>query len=86
MSALWYDHLQRDIDVLTDTAVWYHIGLAPVPVRYVLIRDVTNKVAPQALLSIDMTLLVTAILTLFMRHSQMGTTFQQIDMEITNSL
>jgi len=78
MSVLWYDHFLRDIDVLTGTAVWYHTGLAPVPVRYVLIRDVTNKFAPQALLSTDMTLTATAILAFFMRRWQMETTFQQV--------
>ena len=78
VSVLWYDHRQRDIDLLTGTAVWYHTGLAPVPVRYVLIRDVTNKFAPQALLSTDLTLTATVILALFMRRWQMETTFQQV--------
>ena len=78
MSVVWYDHFLRDIDVLTGTAVWHHTGLAPVPVRYVLIRDVTNKCAPQALLSTDMMLAATAILALFMRRWQMETTFQQV--------
>jgi len=78
MSVVWYDHFLRDIDVLTGTAVWHHTGLAPVPVRYVLIRDVTNKCAPQALLSTVMTLTATAILAFFMRRWQMETTFQQV--------
>ena len=78
LSVLWYDQVQRDVDVLTGTAIWYHTGLAPVPIRYVLIRDVANKFAPQALLSTDMTLAATVILALFMRRWHMETTFQQV--------
>ena len=78
LSVLWYDHVQRDVDALTGTAIWYRTGLAPVPIRYVLIRDVANKFAPQALLSTDITLAATVIFALFMRRWQMETTFQQV--------
>ena len=35
----------------TDTAVWYHAGKPPVPLRWVLIRDPTGAFKPQALWS-----------------------------------
>ena len=78
LSVPWYDHAQRDIEVLTDTAVWYHTGLAPVAIRYVLIRDIAGKFSPQALLSTDITLSPQAILAFFIRRWQMETTFQQV--------
>ena len=38
------------IEVATGTAVWYHSGLPPVAMRWVLIRDPQGSFAPQALL------------------------------------
>ena len=35
----WYDGAQRLLEIASDTAVWYHSGLPPVPLRWVLIRD-----------------------------------------------
>ncbi len=78
LSVPWYDHTLHNIEVLTDTAVWYPTGLAPVPIRYVLIRDGARKFAPQALLSTDTTLTSQAILAFFIRRWQMETTFQQV--------
>ncbi len=42
------------VEIASDTAVWYHTGLPPVSIRWVLIRDPLGKFAPQALLSTDM--------------------------------
>ena len=35
----WYDQTQRALEIASDTAVWYHSGLPPVPLRRVLVRD-----------------------------------------------
>jgi hypothetical protein len=35
----WYGEGQRLVEVTSDTAVWYHPGLPPVPIRWVLVRD-----------------------------------------------
>jgi hypothetical protein len=47
----WYGAGPREVEVCTDTAVWYHTGKPPVAIRWVLIRDPQGKFAPQALLS-----------------------------------
>ena len=49
LCAPWYGATQREIEITTDTAVWFHNGLPPVPVRWVLIRDPAGKFDPQAL-------------------------------------
>src|SRR3712207_8396357 len=49
----WYGETERAIEVATATAVWYHSGLPPVPIRWVLIRDPAGEFAPQALLCTD---------------------------------
>jgi hypothetical protein len=47
----WYGGVQREVEVSTDKAVWYHPGLPPVEIRWVLIRDPVGEFKPQALLS-----------------------------------
>src|SRR5215211_4501639 len=49
----WYGSGQRSVEVRSDTAVWYHSGLPPVPLRWVLIRDPHGQFATQALLCTD---------------------------------
>ena len=47
----WYGKGPRKVAVCTATAVWYHTGKPPVPIRWVLIRDPQGTFASQALLS-----------------------------------
>ena len=47
----WYGKGPREVDVATDTAVWYHTGKPPVTIRRVLIRDPHEHFKPQALLA-----------------------------------
>jgi len=54
--ARWYGQGERQIEMATSTAVWYHSGMEPVPLRWVLIRDPQGKFEPQALLCTDQAL------------------------------
>lgn len=74
----WYDHQEREVEIFSATAVWYHSGLPAVPLRYVLIRDIKGHFAPQALLCTDDTLSPEQILAFFMRRWQMEPTFQHV--------
>jgi len=47
----WYNGQDRDMDIATATAVWFHNGKPPVPIRWVLIRDPQGKYDDLALLS-----------------------------------
>jgi hypothetical protein len=50
----WYSAGQREVEIVSQTAVWYHTGLPPVPIRWVLIRDPQGKFATQAKLCADL--------------------------------
>jgi DDE superfamily endonuclease len=50
----WYGEGPREVEVATDTAVWYHSGQPPVAIRWVLMRDPHERVKPQALLSTNL--------------------------------
>jgi hypothetical protein len=47
----WYGHTGRRIQFCSGTAIWYHGGLPPAPIRWVLIRDPEGHFDPLALLS-----------------------------------
>jgi hypothetical protein len=75
---IWYNHPLRDIEISTHQAVWFHTGQPPVPIRFILIRDVQGKFDPQALLCTDLTLDPLDILVFFKRRWQMEPTFRHV--------
>jgi hypothetical protein len=76
--AKWYREPERAVEVLSATAVWYHTGMPPVPIRWVVIRDPLNKFRPQALLSTDLALSSTQIVTAFVQRWQREVTFHEV--------
>ena len=51
----WYDGVARIMEFSSQTALWYHAGKPPVPIRWVLIRDHLGQLRAQALLCTDTT-------------------------------
>jgi hypothetical protein len=51
--ANWYEDRERCLEITSGTAVWFHSGKAPVPIRWLLIRDPLGELEPQALLCTD---------------------------------
>lgn len=74
----WYGEKQRQIEITSDTAVWYHSGMPPVPIRWVLIRDPKKKFQSQALLCTDLDASSEQIITWFVRRWQVEVTFHEV--------
>ena len=74
----WPDGTMRRLEYVSDTAVWYHAGQPPVPIRWLLIRDPAQRQQPQALLSTDPTLAPPLLLTWYLRRWSMEVTFQAV--------
>jgi hypothetical protein len=74
----WYGQRERVVEIVSETAVWYHTGLPPVPIRWVLIRDPEGRFATQALLCTDLTVAPAQIIAWFVRRWQMETTFAEV--------
>jgi hypothetical protein len=70
----WYGEGPREVEVTTDTAVWYHTGKPPVAIRWVLIRDPQEDCKPQALLSTNLGYTPEQILPWFVRRWTMEVT------------
>jgi DDE superfamily endonuclease len=73
----WYGKGPREVEVATDTAVWYHTGKPPVAIRWVLIRDPQEVFKPQALLSTNLAETPEQILPWFVRRWTMEVTFEE---------
>jgi hypothetical protein len=76
--AHWYGAGERAVEVSSGTAVWYHTGLPPVPLRWVLIRDPQGKFATQALLCTDLSVAPAQILAWFVQRWQLEVTFAEV--------
>ncbi len=50
----WYGQQTYTLEWVSQTAVWYHTGLPPVPIRWVLGRDPLGQLEPQAFLCTDL--------------------------------
>jgi hypothetical protein len=73
----WYGGGRREVEVCTDTAVWYHAGLSPVTIRWVLIRDPQDTFAPQALVTTCLIHTPQQMMEWFVRRWRMEVTFEE---------
>ncbi len=73
----WYGGQERSVELASATAVWYHSGMTPVPLRWVLIRDPQGQFAPQALLSTDLETAPQQIVAWFVWRWQVEVTYHE---------
>jgi hypothetical protein len=73
----WYAGTARTVRLASATAVWYHSGLPPVAIRWVLITDPDGKFEPQALLSTNLEATPTEIVEWFVPRWQLEVTFEE---------
>jgi hypothetical protein len=77
VSLPWYDGQERELEIASQTAVWYHTGKPPVPIRWVLIRDPLGHYETIALLSTCLDLLPAQIANWFVLRWQVEVTFEE---------
>ena len=74
----WYNAQQRTLLTATGTALWYHAGIPPVPIRWVLVRDPEGEHQPSAFLSTDLAVTPATMLGWFVSRWRVETTFQEV--------
>jgi hypothetical protein len=74
----WYGQGPTQVEITSDTAVWYHSGMPAVPLRWVLIRDPNGKFETRALLCTDQNPDPVQILAWFVRRWKVEVTFQEV--------
>lgn len=75
---LWYGEVRRTIEITSGTAVWYHISLPAVPIRWVVIRDPKSKFKSQALLCTKLAARPEQIVEWFVKRWQVEVTFREV--------
>jgi hypothetical protein len=74
----WYGQGRKKVEIVSSTAVWFHNGMPPLPIRWVLIRDPQGKFKPQALLCTDLAAKPEQILKWFVMRWQLEVTFHEV--------
>ena len=74
----WYGRGRRQVELASGRAVWYHSGKAPVPLRWVLVRDPRGEFETRALLGTDQRKSPQEILELYTRRWQVEVTFEEV--------
>lgn len=78
VEANWYEDKERCLEIASGTAVWFHNGKAPVPIRWVLIRDPKGEFDPQALLCTDPEVNPLQVVIWFVLRWRLEVTFQEV--------
>lgn len=74
----WYGEKKRMIEITSQTAVWFHSGQPPLPIRWVLVRDPKQIFKNQALLCTDPRVSAEQIVHWFVRRWQVEVTFHEV--------
>lgn len=74
----WYGATNRQIEITTGTSVWFHNGLPPVPVRWVLIRDPLGMFDPQCLVCNEQAVSAEQMIQWFLLRWQVEVTFAEM--------
>ena len=74
----WYGEKKRDIEITSKTAVWFHSGKPPLPIRWVIVRDPKKIFKTQALLCTDILVSPEQIIEWFVRRRQVEVTFHEV--------
>jgi hypothetical protein len=77
---VWYGgEKNNNIEILTGSCLWYGYGIRPVPLNWVLTRNLDNpKEQPVALFSTDIETLPTSIIETFVNRWQIEVTFEEV--------
>jgi hypothetical protein len=73
----WYGGQRRIIEIASGVALWYTPGYAPLPIRWVLVRDPLDEFEPTAFFATDQTAAPLQILSWFIMRWNVEVTFQE---------
>jgi hypothetical protein len=74
----WYGEKKRDIEITSQTAIWFHSGKPPLSIRWVIVRDPKKIFKTQALLCTDIKVSAEQIIEWFVRRWQVEVTFHEV--------
>ena len=75
LSVLWHDDRMQEVQVCSDTALWYRSGQPPLPIRWVLVRR--HDQPPRAFFSTCPDDRATDIVSAYLKRWSIETTFEE---------
>jgi hypothetical protein len=74
----WYGGEEKEIEIVTDVCLWYRRGLAPAPIRWVLLRCPNNSFKPGAFFCSDPEVPAERIIVWFIARWNIEVTFEEL--------
>ncbi len=74
----WYGGQPREVQLASGTALWHQDGAPPIPIRWVLVRDVHAAWKPQAFLCTDLTATPEQVVRWFIQRWNIEVTFEEV--------
>jgi DDE superfamily endonuclease len=74
----WYGQRPATIQLATGTALWHTDGSAPLPLRWVLVRNVPGRRPPLALFCTDPTIAAEQVVAQYVDRWHIETTFEEV--------
>lgn len=78
LKVLWYGGEEKEIEIVTGVCLWYRSGLAPVPIRWVLLRCPEDSFKPQAFFCSDPQVPAAQIIAWFIARWNIEVTFEEL--------
>ncbi len=82
VKVIWYEGKERNVEVASGTAVWYHTGKPPVSIRWIFVRDPDGEFDTQALLSTNLETDPLQIIEWFILRWRLEVTFQEVRLHL----
>lgn len=77
ITVVWYGGINKKMEFLTGSCLWYGYGIRPVPIRWVLTREENNNATATVLFSTDIEMTVGNIIEDFVCRWQIEVTFKE---------
>jgi hypothetical protein len=74
----WYGGEEKEVEIATDTCLWYRRGFDPVPIRWVLLRCPENSFKPKAFFCSDPQVAAEQIIAWFIARWNIEVTFEEL--------
>jgi hypothetical protein len=74
----WYGGEEKEIELVTGVCLWYRRGLAPVPIRWVLLRCPENSFKPEAFFCSDPQVSAEHLISWFIARWNIEVTFEEL--------
>ena len=74
----WYGGVLKTLDLASGTALWYHRGHDPAPIRWVLVRDPEGRCKPNAFFCSEPNVSAEQIIAWFVGRWNIEVTFEEI--------